>query len=392
VALLPSPDLALKLVGFRLARALRVTPPLPINLTFSVTNRCQSQCATCNIWRCYRDDPARLREELTLPEIERVFRSIGPVYFFNLSGGEPFLRDDLPEIVRLAVLHLKPRVIHCPTNALAPDRIVTVTRKILTTIREISPSTLFTIKPSFDGVGPLHDQIRGVPGNFESLLLTVDGLKKLKQEHAALHVGLGTVISRRNIDHLTEIQSYALKLGVDTYISEIAEERAEMSNSADGMTPDPDEYELAVRSFGERIEETLPTLSGLSRVTQTLRTLYYDLAVRILREKRQVIPCYAAISNAHLSAHGEIWPCAVLGTPRSLGNVRAHDHDFRKIWASDGAREVRRFIRSGGCQCPLANQAYANLLLHGPSVLNAIVRSFLGSKGSSTRTLDGNPP
>ena len=124
----------------------------------------------------------------------------------------------------------------------------------------------------------------------------------------------------------------------------------------------------STRSF---FQDTLPKLSGLARITQTLRTLYYDLTVKILREKRQVIPCYGGISNAHLNPYGDVWPCAILGYEKPMGNVREFDYDFPKLWKGERAQEVRRYIAAGKCACPLANQSYANLLLHAPSVARA---------------------
>ncbi|MBI4863412.1 MAG: radical SAM protein [Candidatus Riflebacteria bacterium] len=382
-------DLIPKLAGFKLSHLLGTVPPTPINLTFSVTNLCQSRCLTCGIWRFYQDDPKRLEDELSLDEIAQVFRSIGHVYFFNVSGGEPFLRNDFEEIVRLALRHLTPAVVHCPTNVLGPSRVLSGTRKILEIIARERPGTPFTIKPSFDGVGDEHDRIRGVPGNFQRLLTAVDGLKRLKREFPDLHVGLGTVISQHNLASLVSIQQRAMALEVDTYISEVAEERAEMANAAGGMTPSPDEYERAIRPFKERILATLPGLRGLARVTQTLRTLYYDLTVRILRERRQVLACHAGISNAHLSAYGDVWPCAVLGQGRSMGNVRDHGLDFRAVWRSRQARDVRAFIKGRTCACPLANQAYANLLLDPVSLMRAALA--LLSPGRVTGPGTGRP-
>lgn len=88
-------------------------------MTFSVTNKCNSRCKTCNIWRA----PVKGLEELSLDEIESTFKSMDPLYFLNISGGEPFLREDLAEIIRLAKRHLSPNIIHIPSNRLAVDLI-----------------------------------------------------------------------------------------------------------------------------------------------------------------------------------------------------------------------------------------------------------------------------
>jgi len=222
--------IAKKIMNFRLARIGLTTASDPINFTFSVTNKCQSRCLSCKIWEVYRKEPDKLKEELSLDEIEKMFRSVGKVYFFNLSGGCPFLRSDLPEIVELACRYLRPSVIHIPTNALAVEKTLSAAEKILAIIDARLPGTTLQIKPSFDGVGDLHDEVRGVKGNFEKLLRLLAGLKELQKGHANLHVGLGTVVSRFNIKHIREIMDYADKLDVDSYISEVAENRDEMFN------------------------------------------------------------------------------------------------------------------------------------------------------------------
>ena len=54
-----------------------------------------------------------------------------------------------------------------------------------------------------------------------------------------------------------------------------------------------------------------------------------------------------------------------------MGNVREFGSDFPTLWKSEAAQEFRRYIAAGKCACPLANQSYANLLLHAPSAAKA---------------------
>ena len=93
-----------------------------------------------------------------------------------------------------------------------------------------------------------------------------------------------------------------------------------------------------------------------------MRLVYYELAPKILREQRQVIPCYAGISNVHINFDGEVWPCCVLGYDKPMGNLRDSNYDFHKILNSDQAREVKEYIKNKNCVCPLANQWYSNIL------------------------------
>jgi len=371
---------ALRLIGYLLHAYLQrlgiTSSAHPLTLTFSVTSRCQSRCLTCHIGERSQCKQFRDRPDLSLGEIEKIFQSLGSVYFFNVSGGEPFLRSDLPQIVDLAVQYLKPAIIHIPTNALAPQRIETICRLILENNRKRQVSIPLTVKPSIDGVGKLHDHIRGVPGNFAKLEETFVRLKLLEEDFPEFHLELGTVISRFNIDHLTEIEHYVHQLGVESYRSEIAEERAEFFNRGESISPQLYLYRKALEQFTAQIIQNLPGKRPLTRLTESLRLVYYDLAVQILTAKTQVLPCYAGISNLHLNFDGELWPCCVLAYEHPLGKLRASDYDVQRVLAAPQAKEVLKFIRRKGCYCPLANQWYSNMLL-SPKTLYRVIHKSL---------------
>lgn len=364
-----------RLIGYRLSYHGLTRAPAPINLTYSITNKCNSRCRSCDIWKIYPAEKERLRDELTLEEVERLFATIGPVYFFNISGGEPFLRRDIDEIILAACRHLNPRVVHIPTNALLPRRIIQQTEHILCRMRDEGFGHVkLTLKPSMDGVGDDHDWVRGVRGNWDKLLETVEGLKALKRDWPTLSVGVGTVISTMNIHRLPETIRAAEALDVDTYISEVAEERLEMRNAATDITPDHERYGRAIRPFQASTLRRMERLGGLELLTQGMRHYYYDLTTRWLEQRRQIIPCYAGISNVHISAYGEVWPCAILADSSSLGNVKDHDYDFWQVWHSERAGEVRASIKRQECDCPLANQAYANILLSPTALADVAAR------------------
>ena len=359
IKLLPS------ILRYKLSRYGVLKVPKPLTVTYSVTNVCNSRCKTCNIWKHFKKGKEK---ELSLDEIEKIFKSIGQVFFFNISGGEPFLRNDLVDITELACKYLKPTVIHSPTNAIKPELVEKGMSNILKMMREKGYDHIkFTIKPSFDGVGKRHDEIRGVKGNFKSVLETLKRLKKLQKKYSNLDIGLGTVVSKFNHKEVKEVAEYVKTLDVDSYINEIAEERSELVTIDTGITPSPEEYKEAVEVFkGVQLKK------GLSKVTQAFRLVYYDYVYRIMKEKRQVIPCYAGWTNAHISAYGGIWPCCILGYGKEMGNLREVDYDFYKVWNSKKAKEVRKYIQDRNCYCPLANQAYSNILCDPISMVKVV--------------------
>jgi MoaA/NifB/PqqE/SkfB family radical SAM enzyme len=329
-----------KTIQFKLAYLGFAKAPSPITLTFSVTNRCQSRCKTCNIWRIYPEKHQNPKNELCLDEIRKIFKSMGRIYFFNLSGGEPFLRNDLPELVESAVKYLKPAIIHIPTNAIATDRILSHTGTILGMLRDRGLNTPVTVKPSLDGLGDLHDEIRGVKGNWEKLLKTVEGLKKLEREYNNFHLEIGTVISNFNKDRLDEIEDFVHDMGVQSYRNEIAEQREEFLNIGDPITPSGKEYLELIKTFAEKIKLNLKQKRSLTKTTESLRLVYYDLAAKIVSQNIQV--------------------------------VREAGHDFWKVWHSIQAGQVRKSIKNRECACPLANQAYSNIICHAPSLMRVL--------------------
>jgi len=348
-----------RIPGYIISRTERSVPPPPVNLTFSVTQKCNSKCATCGIG----EHGITSGGDLALPEIEKFLSTAEDVTFFNISGGEPFLRRDLPDICALAARLVHPDVIHIPTNAILTDRILSDTEEIC---RRVFPVKV-TIKPSMDGVGALHDEIRGVKGNFEKLMNTYRALISLGKRVSNLETGLGTVVSRFNVDRFSEILDLVRQLSPDSYITEVAEERAEMTNLGTGITPTAQQYADILGQLRRYTLDRQADARGVARLTLAFRAVYYDLTYRWLQTGDRPLPCWAGTTHAHVAPDGEVWACCVLGGTRAMGHLRDTDMDFGRVWSSATAMDVREYVRQGLCSCPLANQSYANMVLSPPA-------------------------
>ena len=176
------------------------------------------------------------------------------------------------------------------------------------------------------------------------------------------------------MDHLDEIEDFVHSLGVESYRNEVAECRTEFFNIGDPITPPAEIYQKLIKDFARKVEDNIASKRGLAKITEAMRVVYYDLAGKILKEKRQVIPCYAGVSNVHINFDGGVWPCCVLGYEKEMGNLREYGYDFQKLWYSPKAKEVRKYIKGKNCACPLANQAYSNELLHLPTLIKAGIK------------------
>src|ERR1700704_6166068 len=205
-----------KIAKMQASYALGKPLALPMNLTISVSYRCNSRCKTCNVWQRPNDD-------FTIEEYDKTFASVGrDAYWFTFSGGEPTLRKDLPEMVEAAYRHCRPGIINIPTNGIQHKIIPGRIERVL----QAAPKSEVIINLSLDGVGCQHDDIRGVRNNWTHAMATYSALKKLKDDYKNLTVGIHTVISNFNVGVFAELCEYVKReLKPDSYITEIAEER-----------------------------------------------------------------------------------------------------------------------------------------------------------------------
>jgi len=346
---------------FKLYRRFGWPRMLPLNLTLSPSPKCNSRCLTCNIWM-------KRENELTLQEWDKVLGSLGHTpYWFTISGGEPLMYPHVVELVQSVYKHCQPGVINIPTNGILPTIPENVER-----IARSCPRSQVIINLSLDGVGERHDVIRGVPGNFEKFEYCLEQLLSLRRQLNNLAIGIHSVVSVFNVEHLDEIIAYADRSGADQFITEIAEPRVELDTVGLPITPGAESYAKAIDRLIAYVESK--QFRGMARITEALRVEYYQLVKRILEEQDQVIACYAGWVSAHIYADGTVWPCCVRGD--NLGNLRDHNYDFKEIWFGERIQEVRRSIAARECHCPLANASYTSML-HDIATLSRLVAKVL---------------
>jgi MoaA/NifB/PqqE/SkfB family radical SAM enzyme len=333
-----------------------------MNLTVSVTNRCNSRCKTCNIHRKQNVD------ELTLDEWDQVSRTVGKdIFWITFSGGEPFLRRDLVDLVCLFYNQCRPSIINIPTNGI-------LTNVILDTVERIAvfcSKAKIIVNVSIDEIGERHDEIRGVSGSYERASKTFESLKDLNLPN--LSVGIHTVISRFNVDNFRDIHQEMMAFHPDSYVTEIAEEREELGTIDANITPECAKYAEAIDFLVGEMRAS--NCNGMGAVTRAFRVEYYEMVKQMLRDHGPVIPCYAGFASAQIAPDGEVWMCCTKA--ESIGNLREENYDFKRIWFSDKADRLRENIKRGDCYCPLANVAYTNMLMNAKSLAKVGVNYFI---------------
>ncbi len=130
-----------------------------------VTSTCNSLCRTCFYW-----DELNKGRDLTFEQIKTISETAPEFSKLWISGGEPFLRKDLAEVIELFYRNNRTRTVNLPTNGLLPAKVESVISYLL----EKCPDLTIDLNFSLDGLANTHDAIRGVPNNFQKSLATID--------------------------------------------------------------------------------------------------------------------------------------------------------------------------------------------------------------------------
>jgi MoaA/NifB/PqqE/SkfB family radical SAM enzyme len=338
-------------------------------MTFFITRKCNSACPFCFYLKS-GNRPADPPEELSLDEIQKISRSLGPLLWLAFSGGEIFLRDDLAEISRIFYENNTPALMLYPTNGMLPEIIKEQTEQILKECKK----SIVVVKLSIDGVREAHDSLRHTPGSFDKTMQTYGLLKGFLRTYPNFELGVNTVFCSENQDTADDIIDFVSSLeGIKTHtISLIRGSLADESYKA----VDNRKYRHAI----ERLDKNLKKkISGIYRFRGARIKAAQDIVQRRLihqttTARKRLVPCYAGRLNLVLTENGNVYPCEILRKP--FGNVRAYDYDMRRIMRSEKAGDILRDIRDNACYCTHECYFMTNILFNA-RLYPALIHEYL---------------
>jgi MoaA/NifB/PqqE/SkfB family radical SAM enzyme len=297
---------------------------------FAITYKCNSKCLNCNIWK----KPIN-RSELSLNEIKLFFQNnnlLKKVKSLQLTGGEPFLRDDLPSIIQTINSSNPNSSIWIPTNALIPDRISYMVERILQCKSSLG------ISVSVDGIGKTNDFHRGITGSYKKALRTIKNLSEIRKSYQGLRLSIGFTLSPNNFNEVNKVQELAYEHDFDFSLRPVNISQIY--------------YENERRLFYDHeVEKILKDVSNSTIKRKgwlgSLTFLAYVRGIpRFLRDpKDRAISCSAGTRSFFLDPYGNIFPCIVFN--RKMGNIR--EKSFNEIWYSPKTEEIRREIYEKKC-------------------------------------------
>lgn len=316
----------------------RIDSP-PRLLTYTVTFRCNARCIMCDSWKMSGEG------DLSVDEIDGIFKQLNRMQAVRLTGGEPFVRKDLFEIVGLVERRLKPLGLHITTNGFLTDRIVDLCERR-------SKRTPLQLLVSLDGVGEKHNTIRGSSLAWKTAFATLEALAPRRRE---LNLDLAvnqTIVDREGVEHYKLLREKLAPLGV--------RHQAVMAYDASATYKLEREVDVAPRQIGQfstfgefsdddfrelfrEMESDIKKLPWWARLAKQ----YYleGIRQRLLptgHEEAWLNPtCVALNSHLRIFPNGDVPTCQF--NSKTIGNLR--DQSFEEVWKGVRAAEQRRWVR-----------------------------------------------
>lgn len=179
-----------------------------------VTAKCNSKCKTCFYWKNLDNN----KKELELRDIKNMFDTLPKTSCLLITGGEPFLRADIQDMLDLASASRNILSVSINTNGTMPEKVYDVMRE---TLRKRDNPKQYYLNVSVDGSRDTHNKIRGLDC-YDNAIRTLNKISGLKKEFKGLCVSAITVISRDNIAEVEELAKFMFEeMALDFHYFEI---------------------------------------------------------------------------------------------------------------------------------------------------------------------------
>ena len=284
--------------------------------TVIVTYRCNAKCNMCNVWQ----NPTKPTEEITLEDIKK----LPEMAFTNITGGEPFIREDIPDIVR--ELYKKSDRIVISTNGYFTDRIIALCKEF--------PKV--GIRISIEGMQQTNDAIRRIPDGFER---GYDTLKTLvDMDHP--DVGFGMTVQDSNCEDLVPLYELSDKMGMEFATATL--HNSFYFHKDDNKVNDKSKV---AQNFEKLINELLKSKSP----KKWFRAYFNHGLINYIYGNKRLLPCDMSKNAFFIDPFCDVVPCNGMKEKAVMGNLREQDWDT--LWNSDQAQKVRECTKHCDRNC-----------------------------------------
>jgi radical SAM protein with 4Fe4S-binding SPASM domain len=349
-----------KLKILRLLRSI-VFRQMLSSLVFFVTARCNAKCGFCFYKKNAND------KELTIDEIAKISKNVGQIYEVLLSGGEPFLRDDILEIGELFAKNNKIIHLNIPTNGFLGEKIYNVVEELC---KRIYPTEI-SLMISIDNLGKKHDEIRGIPGLFERATFLARNLVSLQNNNSNLRVGVITTLLKSNQEYIKSVIDYVRnELGI-SYIC---------LNYPRGKMQEPQLAEVAPSVYWDMVKylfqheyQQFKYDLTINNICNAIDLARYETVYKTLINHQPTYSCRAGENIIVIDETGNVYPCELLDW--KLGNLRENGYNLKEIlWRNKTLYQKK--IKKIKCYCTWECATHWNMLYSFKSYFN-FWRKFL---------------
>lgn len=293
-----------------------------LNGTVIVTYRCNARCTMCSRHK----QPSRPEEEISLETI----RKLPPMYFTNITGGEPFLREDLPEIVR--ELYRKSDRIVISTNGFFTERIVALCREF----------PRVGIRISIEGLEETNNAIRGLEDGYRRGLMTLIRLKEMGMKD----IGFGMTVQDANAADLLPLYRISDELGMEFATASVHNSFyfVEKRNIIHDRP-------MVAGHFESLINEMLRSRSP----KKWFRAYFNHGLIRYIYGRKRLLPCDMSFDTFFIDPYGDVMPCNGTCEKEVMGNLNRQS--WEELWHSPEAAQVRQRVRRCSRNCWMIGSA-----------------------------------
>lgn len=282
---------------------------MPTSAFLSVTMLCNSRCIHCDIWKNKGMDFLPVEVYKKLP---------ATLEMIDITGGEPFLRNDIPDIVRTIRGTCPKARILITTNGFLPQKIKTFAPAIVLA----DPHIAFRL--SLDGWGKTHEKVRRIPHAFEKVMESITILKA-----AGVHdLGLTFTLMNINRHELRTVYTYCRKNGLSFSLNVVHDSPIYFGMGKTQLQPKPASVK---KDFDYLFKRQIMSANPKDWGKAWFNRYSYEYMIH----HKRPIPCGAGENFFYMDPFANVFMCQIKNWP--IGNLRKQY--FEDIWYSKSKQQ-----------------------------------------------------
>lgn len=341
----------------------------PISLTHFITERCNARCPHCFI------DFKTKKEEMSLENIEKISSTTGNcLKNVSLTGGEPFLRDDIFEIAEIWYKNSTVDSVVIPTNGSLPDKI----ENFLKSASKVNLPLFFFF--SYDFIGEKHSKYRGINDLHNKVL---ESYKIVKSYGNKFKATFQITLSPENYQSAFETYKYIRDvLHVKNINCPLI--RGEKTKSFDvNLKNDLIQVYKKIQNqintdYNNGIFDEYENNSLTKAALNVKNKMMWKYISDTFINNKYVSPCKAGSLTGIILSNADVFPCELLN--EKIGNLKDFDYNFLDLWQSLNADKIRNNIFKTKCFCTYECSWFLNIFSYYkyyPEIFYYLIRNVI---------------